>query len=138
MAGPGRPSLYSDELASRICERLALGESLNKICRDDEMPEMRTVHRWLAQDSAFLSQYAKAREIQADTLADKAVDRADEATKDDAPAVRVYLDAVKWFSGVVAPRKYTPKTATSLSGDADAPPIRVVTEIKRTIVDPAG
>lgn len=136
MAERGRPSIYTEELASRICERLALGESLNRICQDDDMPEMRTVHRWLAADSAFLSQYHKAREVQADTLADRAVDRAHDATKDDAPAVRVYLDTVKWFAGVVAPRKYTPKTQTALSGVEDGPPIGVVTEIRNVIVDP--
>lgn len=138
MPGPGRPSLYTEELAARICERLSLGESLNRICQDDDMPGLRTVHEWLAADSAFSAQYSRAREIQADTLADRAIDRAHDSTKDSAPADRVYLDAVKWFSGVVAPRKYTPKTATSLSGSEDGPPIRMVAEIKRTIVDPAG
>ena len=34
----GRPSVYSPELASDICKRLAIGESLVEICREDKMP----------------------------------------------------------------------------------------------------
>ncbi len=30
----GRPSLYTEVLATRICKRLAEGESLRAICRD--------------------------------------------------------------------------------------------------------
>lgn len=121
MADRGRPSIFTDELASLICERLALGESLNKICQDEDMPGLRTVHDWLLDNSAFSAQYARAREIQADTLADRAVDRAHDTTKDEAPAARVYLDAVKWFAGVVAPRKYMPKQQTQITGNEGGP-----------------
>lgn len=102
---------------------MALGESLNKICQDDDMPALRTVHNWLAANEAFSAQYSRAREVQADTLADRAVDRANDAGNDNAAAARVYLDAVKWFSGVVAPRKYTPKQAntTELTGPGGGP-----------------
>lgn len=124
MAGPGRPSLYTEELASRICERLALGESLNSICQDEDMPGLQTVHDWLNRNEAFSVQYTRAREIQADTLADRALDRADVADNDNAAAARVYLDAVKWFAGVVAPRKYTPKQQQQHTG-ADGGPLVV-------------
>ena len=100
-----------------------MGESLNKICQDEDMPGLRTVHDWLSANSVFSAQYSRAREIQADTLADRAVDRAHASDKDDAPAARVYLDAVKWFAGVVSPRKYTPKQAntTELTGPNGGP-----------------
>jgi hypothetical protein len=124
LADRGRPSLYSEELATRICERLALGESLNKICDDDEMPALRTVHSWLAADEAFAAQYSRARETQADTLADRVMDKAEGATNENAAAVRAYLDSVKWFAGVVAPRKYTPKQQQQHTG-ADGKPLEV-------------
>jgi hypothetical protein len=116
MAERGRPSIFTEELAARICERLALGESLNRICKNEDMPGLRTVHDWLASNSEFAAQYTRAREIQADTLADSAVDRAMMADKDDAPAAKVFLDSVKWFSGVVSPRKYTPKQQVEVGG----------------------
>jgi len=57
----GRPSLYSDELAERICDLLSVGHSLRKICERKGMPERRTVLRWLAQHDEFRHQYARAR-----------------------------------------------------------------------------
>ena len=36
----GRPTDYRQETADAICERLANGESLRAICRDDAMPAL--------------------------------------------------------------------------------------------------
>ena len=64
MAERGRPSIFTEELAARICERLALGESLRKICRDEDMPAESTVRLWAADINHPISaQYTKAREI---------------------------------------------------------------------------
>src|SRR5438552_3546860 len=46
MAERGRPSIYSDKLAAKICERLACGKPLAKICRDEAMPAYSTVRKW--------------------------------------------------------------------------------------------
>lgn len=65
MAERGRPSLYTDELAQRICERLAAGESLLSICESDpDMPAESTVRLWALDDrEGFSARYARAREI---------------------------------------------------------------------------
>ena len=34
----GRPTLHTTALAREICERMAAGESLRKICTDEHMP----------------------------------------------------------------------------------------------------
>ncbi len=56
----GRPSLYTEALAARICKRLADGEPLRSICRDKAMPDKATVLRWLADKAKidFRDQYA--------------------------------------------------------------------------------
>ncbi len=43
----GRPSLYTEALAAKICRRLAEGESLRAICADKVMPAISTVMGWL-------------------------------------------------------------------------------------------
>lgn len=43
----GRPTLFTDELALEICERIANGRSLRSVCLDKDMPHMATVMRWL-------------------------------------------------------------------------------------------
>ncbi len=74
----GRPSLYTEALAAKICARLAEGETLRAICRDKAMPDKATVLRWLADKAKidFRDQYVRAREMQADALFDEALVRA--------------------------------------------------------------
>lgn len=107
----GRPSLYSDGLAAIICDHLAQGETLTAICARPEMPGISTVSRWLTEKEDFREKYARAREVQADYFAEKALTEAMEATNENANAKRVQLDAIKWFSSKVAPKKYGDRMA---------------------------
>lgn len=74
----GAPSTYSEHIANVICIRIAEGESLRKILRDDGMPAQSTVYDWLLRHPEFAEQYTRAREEQADSLADEIIDIADE------------------------------------------------------------
>ena len=55
----GRPTTYNEEIASLICARMADGESLRSICRDDAMPALSTVFLWVSKHSEFSEQYKK-------------------------------------------------------------------------------
>lgn len=101
----GRPSKYTEELAARICEELALGKSLPKICEATDMPSTTTVYRWLESNTDFRNRYARAREFQADTYADQIVDLADGAT--DHNKARLQIDARKWHASKLRPNKYS-------------------------------
>lgn len=121
-----RPSEYSEAIAADICSRLASGEPLVRMCRDEHMPGTSTVYRWLAADEKFRDMYARAREDQADTLADQIIDIADEdpasvfttegggedavdVQRVDGSAVahqRLRVDARKWVAAKLKPRKY--------------------------------
>lgn len=74
----GAPSTYSEHIANVICIRIAEGESLRKILRDEGMPAQSTVYDWLLRHPEFAEQYTRAREEQADSLADEIIDIADE------------------------------------------------------------
>lgn len=134
----GRPSDFTDDLASEICDRLCAGESLRTIVRDDHMPASSTVFKWLAARPAFAEQYARAREVQADAIFEDILDIADDARNDwmerrgenDAgwqangehiQRSRLRVDARKWMAGKLAPKKYGEKTALELSGKDGAP-----------------
>lgn len=131
----GRPSDYSDDLASVICERLIEGQSLRTICLADDMPSASTVCRWLAKHEAFREQYTLAREAQADTLTDEMLDIADDGTNDwmekknsegevtgveyNGEAVqrsRLRIDTRKWYASKLAPKKYGEKLDIDHSG----------------------
>jgi hypothetical protein len=126
-----RPSIYSEELANEICERLANGESLRRICLADHMPDKANVFRWLRANEEFRDLYARAREAQADTLADEIVDIADDGSNDymeteeggeryngDAIArSKLRVDARKWVAAKLKPRVYGDKLDLTTQGD---------------------
>jgi hypothetical protein len=104
----GRPSTFNQQIAELICQRLADGESLRAICRDEGMPSLSGVFGWLGKHEAFAEQYARARETQADALADEIIDIADEAVEssEDAQRQRLRIDARKWVAAKLKPRSY--------------------------------
>jgi hypothetical protein len=115
-----RPTSFNEDLADAICERLADGESLRSICRDDDMPAKSTVFKWLATNSTFADQYARARETQADSLADDIVDIADDR-KLEANDKRVRIDARKWLAGKLRPKVYGDSQTLKHTGASGGP-----------------
>ena len=105
--GRGRPSKFTDALASAICERLSEGESLVRICDDGAMPARRTVLKWMTTDPNFCTSIARAREEQAEHLAEEIVTIADTCT--DPHKARLQIDARKWYASKLAPKKYGDK-----------------------------
>lgn len=79
---PGRPSTFTQEIADEICRRLAQGEPLAQICRDDHMPAVRTVSHWKEASEAFKAHFACAREEGFDQIAADCLDIADETSND--------------------------------------------------------
>jgi len=132
----GRPTEYTPEVGDEICSRLAQGRSLLGICRDDDMPSTVTVYAWLRKHEEFLNNYARAREDQADTLADSLTDLADAATPETVNVVRLQVDTRKWAASKLKPKKYSDKVLNEHSGP-DGGPVRLE-RIERVIVDPAN
>ena len=135
--------LYSEAVAKEICERIADGESLRRICKDQHIPSTETVRKWLLEGvlhkddpenpyAMFLGQYARAREDQADSYADKITDLAEWAvTADDrtqVEGVKVAIDALKWAAGKRKPKVYGDKIQNEMSGE-----VRVVEQ--RLVMD---
>lgn len=124
---------FTQETADVICDRIANGESLRAICQDAEMPATSTVCKWLSENSSFAEQYARAREIQADTLFDQILHIADtpvlgkkvkigsdgkteETEGDMIEHRRLQVDARKWMAGKLRPKKYGDKLDVEHSG----------------------
>jgi hypothetical protein len=133
----GRPTVFTRQVADIICIRISEGESLKSITLDEEMPDRATVYRWLAADPAFCDMYTRAREDQADTLADEIMAIADE-TPDLNPILDKHgalieiqlhsayiqwqkqrIDARKWTAMKLKPKKYGDRQI--LAGDSENP-----------------
>lgn len=119
----GRPTIYSPEVISQFLERMANGESVRSICRDDKMPALATIFRWLGEKPDFKEQYARAREMQADALFEELQEVAEEALKAETAvevnARRLIVDTHKWRLSKIVPKRYGDKL--ELSGDQNNP-----------------
>lgn len=82
MAEVGRPSIYTQELADKICEELAMGKSLRTVCGGEDMPSLQTIFNWFRTKEGFVEQYARAKQESADAMADEILDIADDGTND--------------------------------------------------------
>ena len=143
----GRPSLYSLALGQKICARLAKGEPLAQICRDEGMPGVQTVSDWKDRHPEFSVMIVRAREEGFDALAAECLaiantplEGVETTTKDDGRIEEKRSDMLghrklqietrlkllaKWD-----PKRYGEKLA--IGGDAEAPPIRTESTVTLT------
>ena len=113
MAKTGRPTKYNDAVVNEICKRIAGGESLNSICKDDHLPTMSCVLLWVVDGKhpLFFDKYRKAREAQGlfdgDRLRDIIQIMIDGGLEPS--AAKVAIDALKWTAARNMPRVYGKK-----------------------------
>ncbi len=118
----GRKSLHTPALAKEVCRRMALGESLRKICERKGMPGAGAVLGWVSDDrDGFAAQYARARDQQTQHWADELVDIADDDSRDaQTPQAiqrdRLRTDTRKWIASKLLPKKYGDKTTLEHQG----------------------
>lgn len=103
-------TLYTQALADRICERLQR-DSLRRICSEKGMPDRGTVENWMAADEEFAARCARARELQAEHIADGMEEIEDEVRSGalDPRAASVILSSQQWRLSKIASKKYGAK-----------------------------
>jgi hypothetical protein len=117
--GPSRggpPSSMTLEIVEAIARRLAVGEPLRQICRDEDMPAWRTVYQWMRADEDVRARIAQARSDGFDAIAEEAFAILDEppAKVDTMFGPRVDPGHVQWVKNRVEGRlkllaKWDPK-----------------------------
>ena len=134
----GRPTDYTEDLADLICERLAIGESMRSIARDEDMPAMSTLFQWLRVHPSFTEQYERAKVESADAMSEDCIDIADNidgqtVMVDGVPLVvegemvkvvdsvsvqhaKLKVDTRKWLMSKMKPKKYGERTTTEHTG----------------------
>jgi hypothetical protein len=106
----GRPTLYTAEMADEILARLANGEPLKTICRDDHLPSASTVRGWVMDDrEGFSGRYARAKDLGLEANADEIMELPDDFTGEtpgDIAKLRAQLDSRKWLLSKLKPERY--------------------------------
>ena len=103
----------------KVCERIAGGESLVTICSDAKMPDYSTITRWLVKDEGGdnCTKYARAREAQADYMADIMLAEARCGGEEDVQRARLIVDTMKWTAAKLKPKVYGDKLDVKHSGN---------------------
>jgi|SRR5882672_6994768 len=140
----GRPPIFTQAIADRICELLREGKSLRSICRLEGMPHRETVLIWASDPkhpaySSFSVQYACARDDGLDFLAEEVLAIADDGSADTVTRVtekgnsyeatdqehiqrsRLRFDARRWYLSKLAPKRYGERLEAQLTGAGGGP-----------------
>ena len=122
----GRPSIYTEEIAEAILDRLAEGMPMKKICKEDGMPCYMSVLRWQRKFPEFGDLAARAKIDGTHALADECLEIADD-TKADPADRRVRIDTRLRLIGKWNSRVYGDKVA--VGGTPDLPPIQMTKQL---------
>ncbi len=149
---------WDRELVMRhICDQLAttsygIGSILKMGFNGKDLPSYSSIMAWLDADAKLLERYTRAKEAQADYMADEILDIADDGKNDwmerhdkegenagwqingeHVQRSRLRIDSRKWLAAKLKPKKYGDKVA--VGGADDLPPVQF-TELVRKIVKP--
>ncbi len=100
---------YREDEWVEFLKRIGEGRSARDVCHNDkDMPSWRTVSEKLNSDNDFASRYALAMENRGQVYADKITDTVNDMLegKIDYNQARVAIDALKWQSAKLAPKKF--------------------------------
>lgn len=146
----GRPTNYTEEIGALICEKIATSNmGLHRLHKKfpDEIPQPGTIMRWLNDEAntMFREQYARAREEQAEFLAEEMIEIADDSSRDDLEIEtkygkevienkewvnrsRLMVDTRKWIASKLKPKKFGEKLDVTSAGER-------ITQVSPTVID---
>ncbi|CEJ71270.1 hypothetical protein BN1195_03615 [Chryseobacterium oranimense G311] len=147
---------YTEERKEKVFEQIIteiadVGTPLRTILKRVGMPSSSTFFIWL-DDESFSKRYARAKEVQAEALADEILEIADDGTNDYMTIVkgdmkynvenrevtnrsRLRVDTRKWILAKILPKKYGDKLDLTSDGQQINGSIPLVMEDGRTYED---
>lgn len=131
-----RPSGYSKRIALKVAEAISEGASMHKIARDEGMPTMRTMLRWIQNRPEFGHLISQAKHNLATYYAEQSVEISDEqvATPADAARQRNRIAARQWMASRLDPRKYSERLGVGQAPELDPVEVRMTeNEVARRI-----
>ena len=131
-----------DSIFNIICDRIIEGESVKTILRDENMPSSKTFWKWLNEDKEKVNQYARAKELYAESVFEDIMLISD-GTGDDIlideegkeqvnhqviQRDRLRVDSRKWALSKMNPKKYGDKLETDNNHSGE---IKIIRQVKK-------
>ena len=128
----GRPTNFNQEIGDLICSRIMEGESVHKICKQEDMPARSTLNSWLSNSKniQFSYQYAQALAFRTHLHAEQRHEIIDKAFNDIqtlpeginanvwANLVKEQVRAIEWDAERMAAKRYKVKEDETTKGEA--------------------
>lgn len=131
-----RPSDYTQDMGTKICQEIALGSSIRTVCKLDGMPSVQTIFNWFKAYPDFLEQYTRATQERSEAMAEDIMDISDDGVNDwmeihygndpnntswkvNNEAVqrsKLRVDTRKWLMSKMVPKKYGDKIDMTTNG----------------------
>lgn len=133
-------TVYTPEILAEICKRIAAGETLTQMCKEEHLPSVETVHSWVLADKipGVAASIAQARERGYDAIAEQSLlvaQGVESYSSGDINRDKLIVDTrlkllAKWSS------RYSDKTQIELTGKDGAPlSIRLIEAQQRLLKD---
>jgi len=94
---------FNKVVADIICDHVAGGEGITKICKRPGYPSYSIVRRWMRENESFAMAINEARRARAECLYDEIMDQVEDVenlSKDELAALKLKIDTMKWGAGV--------------------------------------
>lgn len=126
----GRPRSVTPAIRAEVLRRLADGELLMHILNTVGMPSRHSIHRAIEADEDFRAEYARARELGAESMVEQGLQIAHDGSSDalvgeDGQAVpnhvrvardRLRWDAIRWAAGKFNAKRFGDKVQAEVDG----------------------
>ena len=121
-----RPTKKTPEVIQRLLDGIADGVTLRALCREDGMPNWRTVYDWIEADAELAAQVARARELGFDAIAEDVFDIADgtRAISEHVQLSKMRIDTRLKLLACWNPKKYGSKATVDV-GNKDGETLKV-------------
>lgn len=126
----GSRAIYTPEIGEIICEYIANGGSLTKLCELPAMPSYNVILKWRRDHPDFAEMIDMARVDRAEYHRDKVLSTAEEADAVNIQVAKLQVEAHKWAAKTDNPGQYGDKSSLSIGGGASQPLV-IVTGIVR-------
>lgn len=124
----GRPRVMTEQVQVQIIELIATTtKGLKTICEEnDYLPDHSTVRQFIVDNKEFSDKYVRAKEDQAEIMADEIVEIADEMglltaqelTHEKIAAAKLRVDARKWAASKLKPKRYGNQVDMTTNGES--------------------
>lgn len=109
---------YTPELADQIINRLADGETLIRITRDDGMPHTSAIHQWISTYPDFAERYQKARQHAATSLVEQMMEEvAAEERPEQVGLTRLKMETKRWVASKFNPQAFGDTRKIDITGE---------------------